>query len=111
MNMILVNEGQLKPEESFSSTKTQYAPPDAHISIIKLLRFLKSRYIPDLKVFDEGEYWDTGDKEKLIERMNFLRDKINMVADALMEVDVEFIEKCSTEQLAKIIEKKFKKDK
>jgi len=31
INMALIHEGKLKPENSYNSVKTQFAPPDIHI--------------------------------------------------------------------------------
>ncbi len=110
MSMILINEGKIKPEDSFSSVKTQFAPTDIHISIINLLKYLKKRYVPNLKVIDEGEYWESGDKEKLIEKIAFLNEKIDKVGEILESIDPKFLSRCSPEQLAKILEEKLKKN-
>jgi len=47
-------------------TKTQYAGIGIHKLIIHLLKYLDGRYLQELKVVDEGHYWETGD-EKLLE--------------------------------------------
>jgi hypothetical protein len=44
--------------------KTQYADIDIHIKIIELLKLIEP-YFEELNVIDEGEYWDTGDKNLL----------------------------------------------
>ncbi len=66
-----------------SSTKTQYAGPDAHMAIIKLLKYLSGKYLTNFTLSDEGYYWETGD-EKIVrarfETHNFL---LNVVGDAL----------------------------
>jgi hypothetical protein len=48
------------------STKTQFAGINTHKLIIHLLKYLGRKYLNDLKVADEGHYWETGD-EKLLE--------------------------------------------
>ena len=48
------------------SVKTQYAGIEIHKLVIHLLKYLEGRYLLDLKVTDEGYYWETGD-EKLLE--------------------------------------------
>lgn len=48
------------------STKTQYSGMTTHMIIINLLKYLDSKYLSGLKVYDEGQYWETGD-EKLLE--------------------------------------------
>ena len=40
--------------------KTQFAPIEVHVQIVELLNLLKPLF-EDLQVFDEGEYFDTGD--------------------------------------------------
>ena len=44
--------------------KTQYADIEVHIKIIELLRKIEP-YFEELVVFDEGEYWETNDKDLL----------------------------------------------
>ena len=107
--MVLINEGKITDDNLFVSVKTQFAPPDVHISIIKLLRYLKKRYILNLKVIDEGDYWDTDDKQKLIEKMTFLQDKIEKVSDIFASMDLEKLSQFSSEQLAKILGERLKK--
>jgi hypothetical protein len=48
------------------STKTQYAGIEIHKLIIHLLKYLEGKYFHELRVMDEGHYWETGD-EKLLE--------------------------------------------
>ena len=105
----MVNEGSIKEEEAFLSVKTQFAPAEVHIAVVNLLRFLKKRYIPNLEVHDEGGYWETSDKEKLIEKMKFLDEKMDLVAKTLSEIQIENARDLSLEELAKIIEEKLKK--
>lgn len=46
--------------------KTQFAPPKVHIGIVKLLRTV-SKHFEMFDVDDEGEYWQTSDRQILIE--------------------------------------------
>ena len=48
--------------------KTQFAGVPAHLELIALLRDLQ-KFFEDLKVEDEGEYWDTGNEAVLAEHM------------------------------------------
>ena len=41
-------------------TKTQFAGADWHLRVVGLLKAIQP-YFRELKVDDEGEYWDTGD--------------------------------------------------
>lgn len=44
--------------------KTQFAPPTVHIEVVELLRKIRPEF-RDLRVEDEGEYWDTADQSRL----------------------------------------------
>ena len=69
----------------FTATKTQFADIETHVWIIGLLRYLKKRYLSNLEVKDEGEYWDTEDLEKLREKKQFLQGMIDAIAGGLSE--------------------------
>jgi hypothetical protein len=58
------------------SVKTQFGKLETHLWIVSLLRYLKSEYLPDLEVSDEGGYWETGDVTELDTRRKFLDAKI-----------------------------------
>jgi len=61
------------------STKTQHAGFHAHIQIIDLLKYLKEKYFEDLKVSDEGKYWETGDVKLLQEIFKRYNDALEFV--------------------------------
>ena len=42
----------------------QYAGPEAHMELIKVLRYLSKKYFSRFSVTDESEYWKSGDPEK-----------------------------------------------
>ncbi len=91
-------------EDCFTdSVKTQFAPVEVHITIIKILRFIKNNYIPDLAVLDEGEYWETGNLKNLISKMRFLSEMIEKISAGL---DVPGGSDLSPEELADFIEKR-----
>lgn len=83
MNVVLECEGQLAPETSWVSVKTQFLSPDAHIWIIGLFKYLKKHYLSNLEVSDEGGYWETGDRAALEAKMRFLNERIAALADHL----------------------------
>ena len=95
-------------EEEFIYTeaiKTQFAPLEIHIAVIKLLKYLKSKYISNLRVIDEGDYWNTMDVNILKEKMDFLASKINLLGD-ILDAQSENLGKAKTpEELADEIEK------
>jgi hypothetical protein len=54
--------------------KTQFAGTNVHIQVVELLQQLKP-FLASLEVEDEGEYWETADKQRLeehIEKVNSL---------------------------------------
>jgi hypothetical protein len=55
-------------------TKTQFAGVDWHLKVVGLLKAIQS-YFRELKVDDEGEFWDTGDRAILQDHLDTI-DKI-----------------------------------
>jgi hypothetical protein len=58
--------------------KTQFSGPDIHVSIVQLLRKIQP-YFREFKVDDEGEYWATGDRTKLLKNL----DSVNTMIAAI----------------------------
>ena len=73
------------------------------------LKYIKKRYIPNMNVIDEGAYWESEDKQKLIEKMAFLKGKMDEVEEIVSSLDQHYISQCSSEQLANILEERLKK--
>lgn len=109
MTVVLVNEGTIEKKDSYSFVKTQFAPVDVHISIIRLLKYLKKRYIPNLQVVDEGEYWESEDKELLLKKRAFIKDKLDMLEGVLSDIELENDKQYTAEQLTDILEERLKK--
>lgn len=104
---ILKHDGTFSKDHNWIFVKTQYGTIDAHIAIVKLLHYLKQNYIPDLEVKDEGEYWETGDKEVLKGKRAFLFGKIAQFEKALSSIEIE--RNASTEEIVQKIEEVIKK--
>ncbi len=66
--------------------KTQFAPPEIHVTIIKLLKYFKKKYFSNLDVHDEGDYWEKEDYDLLCSKIKFLSEKIDQVTDALSQI-------------------------
>lgn len=67
MNRDIYELNELDAELIYTtSTKTQFAWPDAHIAVVKLLRYLKEKYFSVFKLSDEGMYWETMDEKILL---------------------------------------------
>lgn len=95
---------QIKPSQYsyYVATKTQFTTVETHIWIIGLLRYLKKHYLSDLKVTDEGDYWETENRETLIEKKNFLQSKINQLASAIESAELDTEDLNVDELIAKI---------
>jgi len=87
--------------------KTQFAPIELHIAIIKLFKYLKKRYVKNLEVWDEGDYWKTCDKKILQEKFDFLNNKMDEFSTHLKEIP--FKEKETKDSIIKKIEDIFRK--
>lgn len=84
--------GQFEPDPRcsyFVSAKTQYGDVGTHLWIVGLLRYLKSKYLPDLEVNDEGGYWETGDVPEMERRREFLNEKMAELAGELSKMELQ----------------------
>jgi hypothetical protein len=89
-NLVDLICGQFEPDPRcsyFVSAKTQYGDVGTHLWIVGLLRYLKSKYLPDLEVNDEGGYWETGDVPELERRREFLNAKILELTGELSKME------------------------
>ncbi|MBN2444253.1 MAG: hypothetical protein JXJ04_23025 [Spirochaetales bacterium] len=62
---MVMNEADEHCDNSFEFIKTAYAPVEVHITVVKLLRYIKETYISNLYVLDDSNYWETGDETML----------------------------------------------
>lgn len=86
--------------------KTQFAPVEIHIAVIKLLKYIQQKYISNLDVYDEGDYWQTGDEKILKRKIDFLNGAINQLAEVLNSI--EFDKDSSPESIVEKIEEVLK---
>ena len=87
MNKDIYEGGELDRELLYTtSTKTQYAGPDAHIAVIKLLRYLDGKYFSAFELNDEGMYWETRDEKVLLEQFAKYEYLLNAVTAALSQM-------------------------
>jgi len=49
--------------------KTQFAPVDIHLAVIELLKLIEPCF-SDLTVVDEGEYFESGDVDRLLAHLD-----------------------------------------
>ncbi len=85
INIAMGNEGE-EGEFPWVFTKTQFAGAEAHISIIKLLKYLKHKYIANLEVIDEGNYWETEDFNQVHTRMEVIKSAMDAIEEGLAEL-------------------------
>jgi len=111
VSMVSILDGTLDPQEAWVSVKTQFASAEVHVWIIGLLKYLKKRYLSDLQVSDEGQYWETGDVRVLKQRMDFIGGKIEQLASDLSSARWGNMSGLSAEQIALRIEQWFLENK
>lgn len=70
-------------ENKLLFTKTQFAPIEIHIAICDLLHLIQGNYFPSLQVSDEGEYWETRDREHLAQKIGDLSAIMDRLETAL----------------------------
>ncbi|MCR9288165.1 hypothetical protein OAF63_06805 [Saprospiraceae bacterium] len=66
--------------------KTQFAGAENHVSIVKLLKYLKHKYSSNLEVRDEGGYWETGDINQVAIRMEVINNAMKTIEESLSEL-------------------------
>jgi hypothetical protein len=107
VGMVSIIDGTLKPQDAWVSVKTQFGSPEIHVWMVGLLKYLKKRYIADLQVSDEGEYWETGDIEVLRRKMDLIGRKIDQLTRELSSCRLGEVSGLSAEQIASKIEQWF----
>jgi hypothetical protein len=107
MDMVSILDGTLDPGDAWVSVKTQFASPELHVWIIGLLKYLKKRYIADLQVSDEGQYWETGDLRILQEKMDLIGRKIEQLSTELSLPHSGDVSGLSADEIASRIEQWF----
>lgn len=99
---VLFHDDPVENDYAHVSIKTQFAPIEIHVTIIKLLRYLKQKFMCNLRVIDEGGYWDTSDEALLWENFSFLNEMMDKLENELNKLDK--VENESPESLAGRIE-------
>ncbi len=73
------------PEAPWCCTKTQFGPVEGHVALVEMFTALKSEFLPDLEVSDEGGYWETRDFAELVRRHSFLAEAIDALGKGLKQ--------------------------
>lgn len=105
MTLILLRDGTLDPDDAWVSVKTQYASADLHVWIVGLLRYVKNKYVSDMAVHDEGEYWDREDRELLEAKRGTVARAIDALAAGVDAETLSRLSESSDEQIAAALEK------
>lgn len=105
INTALICEGTFKPEDTWDFVKTQFGGSDVHVWIIGLLKHVKKHYISNLEVHDEGEYWETGNRKTLEDKMSLIDSKIDLLSRAFSPERFGDISGLSADQIADLIER------
>lgn len=63
--------------------KTQFGGIETHITVVKLLQYLKQKYLPDMEVEDESGYWHTGDIAELKKRFHMVEEGLSTVQQSI----------------------------
>lgn len=72
-----------------TSVKTQFAGSAEHIWLCGLLRHVQRTYMPKLQVTDEGGFWETGNRQELQRRIDFLDRMISQFGAALEQASMD----------------------
>lgn len=105
MNTLLICEGTLKSEDTWNFVKTQFGGADAHVWIIGLLKHVKKHYISNLEVHDDGEYWETGNRKTLENKISFINTKIDLLSNALSSERLRDVSGLSADEICDLIER------
>lgn len=104
-------EGVGIPEsaKTWLCTKTQYAGVDAHMAMIRLLRYLHQQYFECFELHDESQYWETNDETLCRKKFGEYDKMMNMVGDALddLQIDPNESSEIVIRQIEKMLTEKF----
>lgn len=73
-------------EMEWVSTKTQFAGPEVHMAVLKLLDYIRKKYFSNFELVDEGDYWNTWDENRLKKQFSRYEILLDTVAAALEEI-------------------------
>ena len=64
-------------------TKTQFAGTETHIAVCDFLHYLQDNYFPGLNVYDEANYFETGNTARADQTIDFLDGVMDRLENAL----------------------------
>lgn len=82
-------------------TKTQFAGIETHLAVCDFLHYLQDNYFPGLHVYDEANYFESGDAARAEQQIGFL----NLIMDRLQTaLEDETIEDEAAEMLRGVVD-------
>ena len=103
-NMLMADKSPSEPQKFWLSTMTHYTSADVHIALIKLLKYLKTRFISDLQVYDETGFWDHEDSSRVINAFNSVNRNNHNRPESLNLIPKRVLYNKTPEQIADLIE-------
>ena len=104
-------EGKGIPEEAehWLVTKTQYAGVEAHMAMIRFLRYLSEQYFERFEVHDESQFWETNNETLCRKKFKEYDRLMGMVGDALdeMKFDPDESQESVIERIEKMLSERF----
>ncbi len=70
-------------------TKTQFAGVETHIAVCEFLHYLQDNYFPNLHVYDEAKYFESGDEQQLARSIGFLDAMMDRLQTAFENPELE----------------------
>ena len=89
-----------------TAVKTQYAGCAEHIWLCGLLRHIQRSYMPEMEVTDDGGFWETGDRQELQRRIDFLDNLIKKFGSMFDQAAMDTVlDQRSSDAIADFVEK------
>lgn len=105
INMVMMADKETASDDIWLSTQTHFSSAEIHIAIIKLLRFLKNKYISNLDVRDSGSYWENDNDEEIKEVFKTSKKLLKAKSDRMKLLLKDDFKNKTPEEIADLIEK------
>lgn len=69
--------------------KTHGESAETHIKVIELVRYISTKYFKDFELFDESQYFETGDVALLDKKINVINEFLDSFQELLNQSKVE----------------------
>lgn len=88
LNREMYESGEVEMELMYTAfTKTQFAGPDSHKAIIKLMRYITQKYFAEFEMTDESYYRETNDEEQMLGRFKVYNAMLDAFTEALQGME------------------------